>query len=183
MTKLASFAVPNAALSLSTTLLQILESESGVLQDVTAAFVPIMPRFRVFFFWEQHKTDLKYTRDFIVEESSAAPIIDNTERCGIAADHREMCRFAKSNDPGFRTVIAALKRYAREAPGVVADRCRTAREVLENERDLQAGELRIQPVQSEYTAAPTAPPPYEEREIELSQRKKSLVTKPAWQGE
>lgn len=182
MTKLASFAVPNAALSLSTTLIQILESESGVLQDVTAAFVPLMPRFRVFFFWEQHKTDLQYTRDFIVEESSAAPIIDNTERCGIAADHREMCRFEKSNDPGFRTVIAALKRYAHEAPSVVAERCRTAREVLEDERDWQAGELRIQPVPSEYAQAPLAPPPYE-KEIKLSQRTDSLVIKPAWQGE
>jgi len=42
-TKLTSFAVPNAALSLSTTLLQILDSESIVLQDVTAAFVPGKP--------------------------------------------------------------------------------------------------------------------------------------------
>jgi len=112
MTKLASLALPSAALSLSTTLLKTLESESEALQDVTAAFVPIMPRFRIFFFWEQHKTDLKYTRDFIVEESSAAPIVDNTERCGIAADHREMCRFARNDDQGFRTVIAALKRYS-----------------------------------------------------------------------
>jgi hypothetical protein len=183
MTKLVSFVVPSAALSLSTTLLQILESESGVLQDITAAFVPIMPRFRVFFFWEQHKTDLKYTRDFIVEESSAAPIIDNTERCGIAADHREMCRFARNNDQGFRIVIAALKRYAHEAPDVVAERCRMAREVLEDERDWQAGELRIQLVSSEYAAAPPAPPPYKEKEIGLSQRTKSLVIKPAWQGQ
>jgi len=134
-----------------------------------------MPRFRVFFFWEQHETDLKYTRDFIVEESSAAPIIDNTERCGIAADHREMCRFAKSNDPGFRTVIAALKRYAREAPGVVADWCRMAREVLENERDLQAGELRIQPVPSEYTAAPPGPPLMRRRRLSYLSAKPVLL--------
>lgn len=177
MTKLASFAVPNAALSLSTTLIQILESESGVLQDVTAAFVPIMPRFRVFFFWEQHKTDLTYTRDFIVEESSAAPIIDNTERCGIAADHREMCRFARNDDQGFRTVIAALKRYAHEAPDVVAERCRMAREVLEDERNWQVGELRRWPVSGGNAAAPC-----KEKEIEISQRPQSLVIKPVWQG-
>ena len=175
--KLASLALPSAALSLSTTLLQTLESESEALQDVTAAFVPIMPHFRVFFFWEQHKTDLKYTRDFIVEESSAAPIIDNTERCGIAADHREMCRFARNDDQGFRTVVAALKRYAHEAPGIVAERCRRAREVLEDERNWQAGELRRQPVSGEYAASPC------KEEIEVSQRPKSLVMKPAWQGQ
>jgi len=135
-----------------------------------------MPRFRVFFFWEQHKTDLKYARDFIVKELSAAPIIDNTERCGIAADHREMCRFARNDDQGFRTVITALKRYAHEAPDIVAEQCRRAREVLEDERNWQAGELRRRPMSSEYAAAPC-----KEKEIEVSQRSKSLVIKPAWQ--
>jgi hypothetical protein len=177
MTKLASLALPSAALSPSTTLRQTLESESEALRVVTVAFVQIMPRFRVFFFWEQHKTGLKYTRDFIVEESSAAPIIDNTERCGIAADHREMCRFDRNDDQGFRTVIAALKRYAHAAPDVVAERCQMARAVLEDERNWQPGELRRQPVSSEYAAAPC-----EEMKIEVSQRAKSLVIKPACQG-
>jgi hypothetical protein len=93
-----------------------------------------------------------YTRVCVVEESSAEPIIDNTERCGIAADHREMCRFARNNDPGFRTVIAALKRYAHEAPDLVAERCKIAHEVLEDERGWQAEELRKQLVSSEYVA-------------------------------
>ncbi len=177
MTRLTSLALPSAALSLSTTLLKTLESESEGLQEVTAAFIPIMSRFRVYFFWEQHKTDLKYTREFIVEESSAAPIIDNTERCGIAADHREMCRFARNDEQGFLTVIAALKRYTLEAPSVVAERCRRARAVLEDERKWQADELRPRPVSSEY-----AETPYMEKEVEVSERPKSLVIKPAWQG-
>ena len=45
VTKLASFAIPSAALSLSTTLPQILGSGTDVHKE-------IMPRFRVFIFWE-----------------------------------------------------------------------------------------------------------------------------------
>ena len=57
-----------------------------------------------------------------MDESSAAPILDGTERAGIAADHRGMCKFGSRDAPGFRTVVAALKRYAMDAPGVVRER-------------------------------------------------------------
>ena len=78
-----------------------------------------MLRFHIFFLWEQERTDLKYTKDYIVDETSAAPILDNTERSGIAADHRGMCKFETKEAAGFRTVLAALKRYAKDAPKVV----------------------------------------------------------------
>lgn len=65
---------------------------------------------------------MKYTRDYVVDESSAAPIIDNTERCGIAADHRGMCKFNNNGLQGFRTAAAALRRYMRDAPEVVRSR-------------------------------------------------------------
>ncbi|PVH80413.1 hypothetical protein DL98DRAFT_628851 [Cadophora sp. DSE1049] len=141
MTNLASLALPSAAISLSTTLLRTLESDSEALQEATAAFTPLISRFCIFFFWEQHKTDLKYKRDYIVDEPSAAPMLDNTERCGLAADHREMCRFASSDDQGFRTVVEALKRYARKAPDIIAERCRRALEMLADEMDWRAAEM------------------------------------------
>ena len=85
--------------------------------------------------------DLIYTKDYIVEETSAAPILDDTERSGIAADHRNMVKFADRDSPGFRTVIAALRRYAQDAPGVVKVRIAEARRML-NEQDWQkAAEL------------------------------------------
>jgi hypothetical protein len=55
--------------------------------------------------------NLKCTQEYIVEDSSAAPIISNTERCGIAADHTEMCQFDKNTSQGFRTVVSASRRY------------------------------------------------------------------------
>ncbi|KAL2066927.1 hypothetical protein VTL71DRAFT_1351 [Oculimacula yallundae] len=194
LTNLASLAIPSAAVSLSATLLRTLELESEVLQDVTAAWVPIMSPFRIFFFWEQHKTDLKYKRDYIVDEMSAAPMVDNTERCGIAADHREMCRFASSDDPGFQTVVEALKRYARQAPAMVMERCRKAREDQSDDKgNRQADELRGQSVFSGLLMAPSRetaigtlqlPEPLsQETSVEGSRRRKSLVIRPQWQAE
>ncbi|KAJ6095742.1 hypothetical protein N7486_006488 [Penicillium sp. IBT 16267x] len=86
--KLASLTVPKAAMDLESGLVNALETESEILQNITDQFTPLMSRFRIFFFWEQEKTDLKYKRDYIVDETSAAPILDNTERCGISANHQ-----------------------------------------------------------------------------------------------
>ncbi|KAH7411335.1 ribonuclease p/mrp subunit [Cadophora sp. MPI-SDFR-AT-0126] len=193
MTNLASLVLPSAAVSLSTTLLRTLESESEALQEATAAFVPLMSRFCVFFFWEQHKTDLKYKRDYIVDEPSAAPMIDNTERCGIAADHREMCRFGSTDDQGFRTVVEALKRYARTAPDVVAERCRRAREALDDEMNWRMAEMRslslpngISKTISQERGVGTSKQQdtvSREIEVEAPKRSQSLVIKPQWQGE
>jgi len=102
-----------------------------------------MSNFRIFFFWEQEKTDLKYTKDYIVEETSAAPILDNTERCGIAADHCGMCKFAKNSSQGFRTAISALRRYSQEAPQVISSRWVKAEQMLRETRRYEAMEMLI----------------------------------------
>ena len=100
-----------------------------------------MRNFHIFFLWEQERTDLKYTRDYIVDESSAAPILDETERAGIAADHRGMCKFEGKDEAGFRTVVAAVRRWTVEAGTVVAARCERAGEMLRDEGWNQAREL------------------------------------------
>ncbi len=77
----------------------------------------------------------------IVEESSAAPILDNTERSGIGANHSGMCKFENSSAPGYRTVAAALIRYAREAPSLVTARWAQAKDMLKAQRSMEASEL------------------------------------------
>ncbi|KAK9852216.1 hypothetical protein MYU51_008581 [Penicillium brevicompactum] len=139
--KLASISVPKSAIEFESGLVNALEKESETLQNITDQFAPLMPRFRLFFFWEQDKTNLKYKKDYIVEETSAAPILDNTERCGIAADHQRMCKFHSPADQGFRTVVAALRRYAREAPNVIQRRYQTSADVQRGEKMLRATEL------------------------------------------
>ncbi|MCJ1486390.1 hypothetical protein MMC06_006567 [Schaereria dolodes] len=122
-------------------LLGALQVGSETLQNITDQFAPLMKRFRVFFFWEQEKTDLGYTKDYVVNESSAAPILDNTERSGIAACHSQMCKFASKSSPGYKTVVAALMRYSREAPGIIESRWREAHDMLRTIRSIEAAEL------------------------------------------
>ncbi|KAI9762275.1 MAG: hypothetical protein M1835_008049 [Candelina submexicana] len=122
-------------------LLNALEEGSETLQSITDQFAPLMKQFRIYFFWEQEKTDLGYTKDYVVDESSAAPILDNIERSGIPAYHSEMCKFASKNSPGYKLVVAALVRYSREAPSVIVSRWREAEEMLRTRRAIEAQEL------------------------------------------
>ena len=76
-----------------------------------------------------------------MDESSAAPMLDGTERAGIAADHRNMCKFGSKDASGFRTVVAALKRYGVDAPAVVRERNKLAARELAAKGWLEAREL------------------------------------------
>ena len=139
--KIASLTIPKKVLQSESSLLLALEEESETLQNITDQFAPLMCRFRIFFFWEQEKTDLKYTRDFIVTESSAAPLLDDTERSGIASDHRGLCKFEDNRDQGFRIVVAALRRYSQEATEVIQARINRSTVALSAQRWHDAGEL------------------------------------------
>lgn len=139
--KIASLSIPKKVLETDSSLLRALEEDSEVLQNITDQFAPLMPRFHIFFFWEQERTDLKYTKDYIVDETSAAPILDNTERSGIAADHRNMCKFEGKDSPGFKTVIAALKRYSLGAPRMIVSRNIQADTMLKAQGWQEATEL------------------------------------------
>jgi hypothetical protein len=119
-----------------------------MLQNITDQFAPLMENFRIFFFWEQERTDLKYAKVYIVDALRAAPTIDNTERCGIAADHRGMCKFETNTSRGFRPVMSALRKYTQEAPQVIKCRCmETAKMLNENQRQEALEMLRgVQPL-------------------------------------
>ena len=76
-----------------------------------------------------------------MDEASAAPILDNTERCGIAGDHRGICKFGRSSSQGFRTTVAALRRYSQEAPQVIRGRWIKAADMLSENRRHEAMEM------------------------------------------
>lgn len=139
--KLASLAIPAGAVQFESSLVNALEADSETLQNITDQFAPLMTNFRIFFFWEQEKTNLKYTREYIVDEASAAPILDNTERCGLEGDHRGMCKFGSSSSQGFRTTVEALRRYSREAPQVIEGRWIKAGGMLSSNRRHEAMEM------------------------------------------
>jgi hypothetical protein len=76
-----------------------------------------------------------------VDENSAAPILDNTERAGLPDGHRGIARFESRISPGYRLVVAALMRYSREAPGIISVRWVQAEEMLRSKRQNEAAEL------------------------------------------
>lgn len=87
------------------------------------------------------RTDIKYTMDYIVDRESAAPILDRTDRCSIAADHRGICKFQNIDSPGFKIVIVALKRYYIAAPTRIKERLIESAISLSEKRRYEAMEL------------------------------------------
>jgi len=122
-------------------LVDALKEGSETLQNITDQFAPLMKRFHVYFFWEQEKTNLGTSWGYVVDEHSAAPILDDTERSGIAASHTEMCKFESTSASGYITVVSAVMRYAREAPAVIETRWKRSDEMLSTQRSNEASEL------------------------------------------
>lgn len=148
-------------------LLEALKQGSEELKNITDLFTPMMKNFRLFFFWEQEKTNLGLMTDYVgsnhsdlfrqspfigllkkradnsqvVSESSAAPIIDGTERCGLSYDHRNMCRFESRKSPGYIVIAAALIRYSGEAQRVIALRWLHMNNLFRSMRAHEAAEL------------------------------------------
>lgn len=62
--------VPSKIVDTEGQLLDALQEGSEVLQNITDIFVPLMKDFRIFFFWEQEKTDMGLTQDYVRQCSS-----------------------------------------------------------------------------------------------------------------
>ena len=114
---------------------------SEMLQEITDQFAPLMKRFAVYNLWEQKKTVAGDVSSFVVEEDSAAPTWDNTERCGIFATHLDMIKFSNVHDHGFRVILEALARYITNAPALIQYRWDKDVEALGHERQLEADNL------------------------------------------
>jgi len=61
------------------------KKDTETLEIITDQFAPLMKQFHIFFFWEEVRTSFGNWSGFIVEESSAAPILDDT-----VATHRKL---------------------------------------------------------------------------------------------
>ncbi|WEW55150.1 hypothetical protein PRK78_000578 [Emydomyces testavorans] len=114
--------LPKKLFDTSPQLINSLKTDNEHLQIINRDFVQIMDRFRIYFFHESKPMDLKSTRAFIVDESSAAPLMDGVERMGIEADHSGMCRFEDEGSPGYEAVAEAILRYSTDAPNAVFSR-------------------------------------------------------------
>ncbi|KAF7161186.1 hypothetical protein CNMCM5623_006830 [Aspergillus felis] len=119
---ICSAVLPKKFMESSPQLVKALRTNNETLQNINSLFADIMGRFHLYFFHETRSTDIKGTRELIVDESSAAPYFEGVERMGIEADHSHMCKFADEDAPGFEAVAEALLRYSRDAPLTIFDR-------------------------------------------------------------
>jgi hypothetical protein len=90
----------------------------------------------------------------VVTESSAAPIFDNTDRAGLRADHRNICRFASRNAPGYKLVASTLLRYSRHAPRAVSRRWRTEKDMVRSLRRQELEDLHEEEEQEQVCTKP-----------------------------
>lgn len=121
--------------------LTAINKNSETLQNVADQFAPLTKQFHIYFFWEGLETSMGSTQSYVVGEDSAAPIWDNTERSGIYATHSQMCKFQDLDSPGYRTVLASLLRYAREAHTTIDLRWKEAKKFLAMQRSNEVAEL------------------------------------------
>lgn len=57
--------VPSKVFDTDGQLLEALKEGSETLQNVTDMFAPLMKNFRIYFFWEQEKTDFGATQKYV----------------------------------------------------------------------------------------------------------------------
>ncbi|KAJ5648210.1 hypothetical protein N7490_004582 [Penicillium lividum] len=133
--------LPKKFMESSPQLIQALRTNNETLQNINSLFADIMSRFHIYFFHETRSTDLRGTREIIVDETSAAPYIEGVERMGIEADHSHMCKFDDENAAGYEVVAEALLRYSRQAPALIGDRWIAERTTRTMEMKAKAREI------------------------------------------
>jgi hypothetical protein len=129
--KICSAVLPKKFLDTSPQLIESLKTHNENLQNINRLFNNHISRFHIYFFHETIPLDLKGTRQFIVDEESAAPDLEGVERMGIEGDHSSMCKFEDDSSPGFEAVAEAILRYAREAPTDIASKWREEKQLQE----------------------------------------------------
>jgi hypothetical protein len=105
-----------------------------MLRDLNSTFAHLLKQFWIYYFWEGLKTSLGGFQSFLVDETSAAPMQDNTERACITSNHCGTVKFAGKGCQHYRIVLAALKRFCRSAPRTITRRWDLAQQKLRRAR-------------------------------------------------
>ncbi|KAL8792224.1 MAG: hypothetical protein Q9195_005180 [Heterodermia aff. obscurata] len=97
--------------------------KSETLENLDRQFIQLCYKISIYFFYEAKPTNIRGSWHYVVEEESAAPIIQDVEYASFQQDHTHMCRFENESSPGYSIVTEAIQRYAAEAPKKIqADR-------------------------------------------------------------
>ncbi|CAH0048541.1 unnamed protein product [Clonostachys solani] len=88
-------------------LIKDLEPQSQVLKDIEDQFLQRTIGLRIFTFYERVKT--KHIKSLVVESDSAILRLPNEVPLPLEADHRNICKFLTSSDPGYTLVLSCLE--------------------------------------------------------------------------
>ena len=133
-------AAPSKLISTEGGLLDALQENSEILQNINDMFAPLMRDFHIHFFWEEEKTELGFAKDYVVSNTSAAPILDDTGRAGLPYNHVDMVKFEGQNAPGYTLVVATLMRYSEQAQSTIARRWVVSRNMLKSKWENEVAE-------------------------------------------
>jgi nucleoside phosphorylase len=139
--RICTAVLPKKIIEGSPQAIKALQTNNETLQHTNSLFTDIMSRFNICFFHETRSTDIRGTREIIVDEASAAPYFEGLERCAIETDHGHMCRFDDENSPGYELVAEVILRYSRQAPSQIADRWIEERKARTLEKKAKAREM------------------------------------------
>lgn len=113
-------ALPSKVVDTEPQLVDALKKNNEVLQNIDRQFIQLTSRLHIYFFHEGKKTNLHGTLQYVVDEESASPNIQDVERAVIQQDHSHMCKFENDAAPGFDLVAEGIQRYAGDAPEKIA---------------------------------------------------------------
>ncbi|KIH93448.1 hypothetical protein SPBR_04027 [Sporothrix brasiliensis 5110] len=135
-------AAPKKFFDTEPVLIKSLKRNNERLQEINNHFLDIYQRFKIQMVHENHKTDLKGTKAFVVDVDSASPQLPGVTYYGIEADHSNICKFDGANAPGYQTMVTSIQEWVIEAPPVIEirwtveheDRVARARREIEERR-------------------------------------------------
>ncbi|KAL4897102.1 hypothetical protein BDV59DRAFT_198528 [Aspergillus ambiguus] len=157
---ICSAVMPKRVMDTSSNLVNALRTNNETLQNINSLFAEDMGRYHIYYFHETLKTDVRGTRELIVDEASAAPHAEGVERMGIEANHRNMCKFEDEMSPGYEAVAAALLRYSSDAPDTIAARWVEERQTRLLRKKAKAEEIFTQSEREDIMErTPNVPPP------------------------
>ncbi|KAI9799148.1 MAG: hypothetical protein M1833_004188 [Piccolia ochrophora] len=133
--------LPKKILDTKPQLVDTLKTQSETLQNINIGFANIMDKFHIYLFHEALPTDMGVTREFIVDQTSAGPIMPGPAYAGIEATHSDMCKFESKNSPGYTAVSSTLKRFSQEASKPIAARWSEEYHLRDRRNRFKASEL------------------------------------------
>jgi len=133
--------VPSKIMHSSSELVKTLQSNNETLQNINLHFLDIYSKFKVCMVHEAMPTDVKGTRQFVVDKDSAAPLLPDVVYFGIEATHSGMCKFESKNSPGYLNVSVTIKSWVQECGPVIQARWENERRQRMQSRQALAAEL------------------------------------------